>query len=65
MESENIMSDIESETKYEPFSNKRMFAFSVGGLILSMMWSIRAMIQLYAEKGLKLSIFAVFIILAI
>ena len=60
------MSDIESETKYEPFSNKRMLGFSVGGgIILSMMWSIRGMVQLYAEKGLKLSIFYVFIIIAI
>ncbi len=59
------MNEVESETKYEPFNNKRMFAFSLGVPIITLMWSIRAMIQLYAEKGLKLSIFAVLIILAI
>lgn len=59
------MNEIESETKYKPFSNKRMAGFSLGGLILGMMWSIRGMVQLYAEKGLKLSILYVFLILAV
>ena len=60
------MSDIESETKYKSFTKKKMVAFSLGnGLILPMMWSIRGMVQLYAEKGLKISILYVFIIIAI
>ena len=65
LNSEPRLKDWDSETKYNPFSNKRMFGFSIGTLILSMMWSIRGMIQLYAQKGLKLSILTVFIIVAI
>ena len=65
MKSEIIMNEVESETKYKPFSNKRMAGFSLGGLVLGMMWSILGMVQLYAEKGLKLSIFYVFLILAV
>ena len=60
------MSDVESETKYKSFTKKKMVAFSIGnGLILPMMWSIRGMVQLYAEKGLKISMLYVFIIIAI
>ncbi len=34
------MNDLESETKYEPFSNKRMFGFRLGVLMLSMINAI-------------------------
>ena len=51
------MSNVESETKYEPFSTKRMMAFSLGGIILLTMTDIRGWVQLYMIWGLKLSIY--------
>lgn len=55
----------EVKDRYKPFSNKRMMGFSLGGVILSMMWGVRAMVQLYAEKALKLPILTVFIIISV
>ncbi|TFG29007.1 MAG: MFS transporter [Promethearchaeota archaeon] len=42
--------------KYEPFSNKRMVAYSLNTVILSLMWSIRNWIQLYAAKAMGIPI---------
>jgi len=59
------MSDVESETKYEPFSTKRMMAFSLGGIILLTMTDIRGWVQLYMIWGLKLSIYMVLLVFLI
>ena len=59
------MSDVKSETKYEPFSNKRMMAFSLGGIIIMTMTEIRGWVQLYMTWGLKLSIYMVFLVFLI
>ena len=48
------MSDIETETKYKPFSNKRFLAFSLTSMILTMMWAVRGWVQFYAKKALNL-----------
>jgi len=55
----------ESDSKYEPFSNKRMLGYSLGSVIFVTMWGIRGMVQIYAEKALKLPILIVFIIVAL
>lgn len=65
MECEIIVSDGESETKYEPFSNKRMMAFTLGGIIIITMIDIRGWIQLYMTWGLKLSIYMVLLVFLI
>lgn len=59
------MSNVESETKYEPFSNKRMMAFSLGGIIILTMIDIRGWVQLYMTWGLKLSIYMVLLVFLI
>lgn len=59
------MSDEESETKYEPFSNKRMMAFVLGGIIIQTMIETRSYVQLYMTWGLKLSISVVLLVFAI
>ncbi len=59
-----IMSKLKELNKYEPFSNKRMFGFGLGFMMLTLMWGIRGMIQIYSEKALKLPILTVFIIMA-
>ena len=51
------MNEAESELKYEPFSNKKMIAFSLGGMIGGLMWSVRGMFQLYAQKGLGITFY--------
>jgi GPH family glycoside/pentoside/hexuronide:cation symporter len=51
--------------KYEPFSNKRMVAYSLNTVILSMMWSIRNWIQLYAAKAVGIPILYVLVIFGI
>jgi len=56
---------MESGNRYEPFSNRRMIAYSFGSVILVAMWGIRGMVQLYAEKALKLHIFTIFIVISI
>jgi Na+/melibiose symporter-like transporter len=55
----------EFENRYEPFSNKRMIAYALGGVMLTTMWGIRGMVQLYAEKALKLPILTIFIVVSI
>ncbi len=65
LECEIIVSDGESETKYEPFSNKRMMAFTLGGIIIITMIDIRGWIQLYMTWGLKLSIYMVLLVFLI
>ena len=52
-------------TKYEPFSNKRMMAYSLNAVILGMMWSIRNWIQLYAAKAMGIPVLYVVLILGI
>lgn len=52
-------------TKYEPFSNKRMMAYSLNAVILGMMWSIRNWIQLYAAKAMGIPILYVVLIFGI
>ncbi len=59
------MSNVESETRYEPFSNKRMMAFSLGGIIILTMIDIRGWVQLYMTWGLKLSIYMVLLVFLI
>jgi len=59
------MSSEEELTKYEPFSNKRMIAYSLNTVILGMMWSIRNWIQLYAAKALGIPILYVLMIFGI
>ena len=51
--------------KYEPFSNKRMIAYSLNTVILSMMWSIRNWIQLYAAKAMGIPILYVLFVFGI
>jgi len=59
------MSDDETETKYEPFSNKRMMTFVLGGIIIQSMIEMRSWVQLYMTWGLKLSIAIVALVFAI
>ncbi len=56
---------LESENRYEPFSNKRMIGYALGGVLLTTMWGIRGMVQLYAEKALKLPILTIFVVVSI
>jgi len=62
---EFIMSDEETETKYEPFSNKKMMGFVLGGIIIQSMIESRSWVQLYMTWGLKLSIAIVALIFAV
>ena len=59
------MSDEETETKYEPFSNKRMMAFVLGGVIIQSMIEMRSYVQLYMTWGLGLSIAFVVLVFGI
>ena len=51
--------------KYEPFSNKRMVAYSLNTVILSLMWSIRNWIQLYAAKAMGIPILYVLFVFGV
>ncbi len=59
------MSSPEEIIKYEPFSNKRMIAYALNTIILSMMWSVRNWIQLYAAKAMGIPILYVLMIFGI
>ena len=59
------MSSSEEITKYEPFSNKRMIAFSLTGVIGSSIWGLRNWVQLYAAKALGIPILYVLLIFGI
>ena len=59
------MSDADTETKYEPFSNKKMIAFVFGGTIISTMIEMRSWVQLYMTWGLGLSIAFVVLVFGI
>jgi GPH family glycoside/pentoside/hexuronide:cation symporter len=59
------MSSPEEITKYESFSNKRMIAYALNTVILSMMWGIRNWIQLYAAKAIGIPILYVLLIMGI
>ena len=59
------MSSSAEITKYQPFSNKRMMAYSLNAVILGMMWSIRNWIQLYAAKAMGIPILYVVLIFGI
>ncbi|MFX1444985.1 MAG: MFS transporter, partial [Promethearchaeota archaeon] len=59
------MSSPEEIIKYEPFSNKRLIAYSLNTVILSMMWGIRNWIQLYAAKAIGIPIWYVLMIFGI
>jgi len=59
------MSSEEELTKYEPFSNKRMIAYSLNVVILGLMWSIRNWIQIYAAKAIGIPILYVLFIMGI
>ena len=59
------MNETKEETKYEPFKNSKMVAFKLGTMIGGLLWGLRAMFQLYATKGLGLTLLTVFIIYAI
>ena len=59
------MSDADTETKYEPFSNKEMIAFVFGGTIIVTMIEMRSWVQLYMTWGLGLSIAFVVLVFGI
>ena len=59
------MSSPKEIIKYEPFSNKRMIAYALNTVILSMMWSVRNWIQLYAAKAIGIPILYVLMIFGI
>ena len=59
------MSDADTETKYEPFSNKKMIAFVFGGTIIVTMIEMRSWVQLYMTWGLGLSIAFVVLVFGI
>ena len=52
----------ESENRYKPFSTGKMLAYSSGGIILSSLWQLRGLFQLYAEKALGISTMTVLLI---
>lgn len=52
----------ETEGRYKPFSTAKMLAYSSGGIILSSLWQLRGLFQLYAEKALGISTMVVLFI---
>ena len=42
-----------------------MIGYALGGVILTTMWGIRGMVQIYAEKALKLPILLIFTVISI
>jgi GPH family glycoside/pentoside/hexuronide:cation symporter len=59
------MASDEELTKYEPFSNKKMIAFSLNLAILNAFWAMRNWLQLYAAKALGIPILLVLLIFGI
>lgn len=55
----------EEITKYEPFSNKRMIAFAIHGALLSMVWTLRNWIQVYAALALGIPILYILLVFGI
>jgi GPH family glycoside/pentoside/hexuronide:cation symporter len=59
------MSSSKEIMKYEPFSNKKLIAYSLNTVILGLMWGIRNWIQLYAAKAIGIPILYVLLIFGI
>jgi len=62
---ENITTESEESTKYEPYSNKKMFLFGLGGLVLTFMWILRGKIQLFATMALGVPVSMIIVIIGV
>ena len=59
------MSSDEELTKYEPFSKKKMLAFSLYLPIMNTFWVLRNWTQIYAAKALGIPIYLILIMFGI
>ncbi len=56
------MEEAASENRYKPYSNFKMLGYSLGGLLLSSMWILRGLFQLYGNKAFGIPTAIIFII---
>ena len=59
------MTESEESTKYEPFSNKKMALFGLGGMIGTFMWMLRGKIQLFATKALGVPVSMMIVVIGV
>ncbi len=59
------MTESEESTKYEPYSNKKMAIFGIGGIIGTFMWIVRGKMQLFATMALGVPVSMIIVIIGV